>query len=126
MQVRALSIVYPAVHNIIAGSKRCEIRSWPPPELPLLNLALVENQVYLRQDGQEDAAGYIRALVDITGVHKWSEEEATGQGKDWLPGYFCWELANIRPVEPDIPCVAKRGIYTLDIAAESQLAPASR
>ncbi|WP_260431928.1 ASCH domain-containing protein [Burkholderia cepacia] len=62
----ALSIVNPAVDDI-AGRKRGEIRSWAPPAMPLRDLVLVQNTIFLRQDEQEDPDGIALAMVDIVG-----------------------------------------------------------
>ncbi len=115
MIVDALSIVSPSVQNILAGKKVVEIRRWLPPETPFLNLVLVENEVYLTEEGQEDPNGLARAIVDITGVHEWTREEAESQGVEWTPDYICWELSNVRCIEPPIPCVARRKIYKINI-----------
>ncbi|WGS47309.1 ASCH domain-containing protein (plasmid) [Burkholderia sp. JSH-S8] len=112
----ALSIVEPAVEDILAGSKRVEIRSWAPLEIPLIDLVLVQNTVYLRQDGQEDPDGVALALVDVVGVHDWTPDEARAQGKTWCAGYVCWELANVRAIDPPVPCIARRDIYALEPA----------
>ena len=80
MIVDALSIVSPSVQRIVAGKKVVEIRRWLPPEIPFLNLVLVENEIYLTEDGQEDPNGVARAVVDITGIHDWTREEAESQG----------------------------------------------
>lgn len=111
MTKRALSIVTPAVANILNGTKLVEIRSWVPPELPVTDLVLVENARYLRTEGAIDPDGLARALVDVTAVYPWTREEAAAQGKVWQDGYFCWKLDNIRQISPPIPCVAKRGLY---------------
>ncbi|SEU44990.1 ASCH domain-containing protein [Burkholderia cepacia] len=63
----ALSIVKPAVDDIVAGRKRVEIRSWAPPAIPLRDLVLVQNTIFLRQDGQEDPDGIALAMVDVVG-----------------------------------------------------------
>ena len=63
----ALSIVKPAVDDIVAGRKRVEIRSWAPPVIPLRDLVLVQNTISLRQDGEEDPDGIALALVDVVG-----------------------------------------------------------
>ena len=115
MIVDALSIVSPSVQNILAGEKVVEIRRWLPPEIPFLNLVLVENEIYLTEDGQEDPNGLARAVVDITGVHAWTREEAESQGVAWIPDYICWELSNVRCIVPSIPCVARRKIYKINI-----------
>ena len=117
MIVNALSIVSPSVQNIIAGKKVVEIRRWLPPEIPFLDLVLVENEIYLTEEGQEDQNGLARAIVDITGVHEWTREEAKSQGVDWSTNYVCWELSNVRCIELPIPCTARRKIYKIDINA---------
>lgn len=119
MIVNALSIVSPSVQNIVAGKKVVEIRRWLPPDIPFLNLVLVENEIYLTEEGQEDPNGMARAVVDITGVHDWTPKEAESQGIEWTPNYVCWELSNVRRIEPPIPCVAKRKIYKIDIDTTS-------
>ncbi|MBN3818164.1 ASCH domain-containing protein [Paraburkholderia sp. Se-20369] len=112
----ALSIVEPAVEDILAGRKQVEIRSWAPPEIPLVDLVLVQNKRYLRQDGQEDPDGVALARVDVVGVRDWTPDDARSQGKPWCAGYVCWELANVRAIDPPVPCIARRGIYALEPA----------
>ncbi|VWC97599.1 hypothetical protein BLA50215_02344 [Burkholderia lata] len=112
----ALSIVAPAVDDILAGRKQVEIRSWAPPTIPLTDLVLVQNTNYLRQDGQEDPDGIALARVDVVGMHDWTPEEARSQGKQWCAGYVCWELTNVRAIAPPFRCVAKRGVYALETA----------
>ena len=118
MIVNALSIVSPSVQRILAGEKVVEIRRWFPPEIPFLDLVLVENKTYLTEEGQEDPNGLARAIVDITGVREWTPEEAKSQGVEWIPNYICWELSNVRRIEPPIPCVARRKIYKININAQ--------
>ena len=115
--VDALSIVSPSVQRIVAGKKVVEIRRWLPPEIPFFDLVLVENEIYLTEEGQEDPNGLVRAIVDITGVHEWTQEVAESQGVEWIPNYVCWELSNVRRIEPPFPCVARRKIYKIDINA---------
>ena len=117
MIVDALSIVSPSVQHIIRGKKVVEIRRWLPPEIPFLNLVLVENEIYLTEEGQEDPNGLARAVVDITGVHERTRAEAELQGIGWTPNYVCWELSNVRCIVPSIACIAKRKIYKIDINA---------
>ena len=50
----ALSIVKPAVDDILSGTKQVEIRSRLPPKIPMRDLVLVQNTIFLRRDGQED------------------------------------------------------------------------
>ena len=112
-----MSIVSPSVQNIIAGEKVVEIRRWLPPKIPFFDLLLVENEIYLTEEGQEDPNGLARAVIDITGVHEWTRAEAESQGVDWIPNYVCWELSNVRSITPPIPCIAKRKIYKASIDA---------
>ena len=121
MIVDALSIVSPSVQRIVAGEKVVEIRRWLPPKIPFLDLVLVENEIYLTEEGQEDPNGLARAIVDVTGTHDWTREEAESQGVAWIPNYVCWELSNVRRIEPPIPCVARRKIYKIDIDITSTL-----
>lgn len=109
----ALSIVAPAVQQIIDGEKRIEVRSWTPSAPIMVDLALVENQRYLMEDGDE-SPGELRAFVDVKGFHPWSEREASTSGATWKPGYISWELSNVRELALPIVCVAKRKIYELD------------
>ena len=113
--VNALAIVSPSVQRIVAGKKIVEIRRWLPSRIPFLDLVLVENEIYLTEEEQEDPNGLARAIVDITGAHEWTREEAELQGSDWIPDYVCWELSNVRHIEPPIRCVARRKIYKIDI-----------
>ena len=119
MIVDALSIVSPSVQNILAGKKVVEIRRWLPPEIPFLDLVLVENEIYLTEERQEDPKGLARAVVDIMDVHEWTREEAEVQEVDWIPNYVCWELSNVRHIEPPVRCVARRKIYKIDIDVTS-------
>ena len=119
MIVNVLSIVSPSVQNIVVGKKVVEIRRWFPPKIPFLDLVLVENEIYLTEEEQEDPNGLARAIVDITGVHEWTPKEAESQGIEWIPNYVCWELSNVRHIEPPIPCVARRKIYKINISGLS-------
>ncbi|EXU75996.1 hypothetical protein [Erwinia mallotivora] len=116
----ALSIIYPAVENILSGSKKVEIRSWLPPVLPFFNLVLVENLRYLK-DGDEDLSGCAKAMVDVVDYKKWTYEDFLEQpdsvklGRAWKDGYYIWILDNIRLIENKNQCLAKKGIYSLEL-----------
>ena len=58
----ALSIVAPHGKNIAEGRKTIEVRSWMPPRLPLRDVLIVENSVYLTREGQTDPEGVGVAL----------------------------------------------------------------
>ncbi|MNG63975.1 hypothetical protein D3C79_222110 [compost metagenome] len=120
MNFQALSILKPAVNNILNGSKELEIRSWTPPQLPLNNVILVQNEKYLINQDDEDN-GLAMAIVDFTSVIPWTkdifvnQEASTTMSKEWKPGYFLWVMKNVRKIEIPVLCRAKKGIYTLDL-----------
>ncbi|SCC32756.1 hypothetical protein GA0061071_11369 [Kosakonia oryzendophytica] len=120
MKYQALSIMKPAVENIINGSKINEIRSWVPNSFPLYNVLIVQNNNYLRNDDDVDE-GIAMALVDFTSVSPWTHDiflkqnNQTTLDKKWKPGYFLWRIENVRPLSKAIPCEARKGVYILDL-----------
>lgn len=120
MIYRALSILSPAVENIINGSKKVEIRSWAPSIIPLKNLVLVENYHYL-VNNQDIDDGYALAIVDIVNILPWTEDmflaqnDETKLNKKWQPDYFVWIIENVRPLQRPIKCMALKGIYNIDL-----------
>ena len=108
----ALSIVAPNGRNIAIGRKTVEVRSWRPERLPLRNLLIVENHVYLSQDRPTDPHGRAVALVDVDEVHEWSEHEVQAAcSAGWQPGYWAWSLSNVRRVSEPFPVAAERKLY---------------
>lgn len=120
MNYQAISILNPAVENIINGSKTIEIRSWKPDTIPLKNVVLVQNEKYLVNQNDFDL-GTALAVVDFVSVREWSYDEFLMQNtnttlnKKWAPGYFIWEIDNIRPLNKAVECVARKGIYLIDL-----------
>lgn len=120
MKYQALSILKPAVDLILDGKKTKEIRSWLPKTLPLKNILLVQNENYLTFDEDEDE-GVALALVDFTKFSSWTEGEylqdgsAISLGRIWRPGYFTWEIENIRVLDTPLSCMAKKGIYDVEL-----------
>lgn len=119
----ALSVMNPAVDNIVSGKKVVEIRSWVPPSTPLFNLVLVQNEKYLN-DGEEDLNAFALAMVDIVGFSEWTYNDfllqniETKINKKWKPGYYKWYLENVRVFNLALPCVAKKGIYEVSLKLE--------
>ncbi|GAA5016818.1 ASCH domain-containing protein [Acinetobacter puyangensis] len=112
---QALSIVTPAGQQIAKGIKTLEIRSWLPPQLPLKDLLIVENQNYLSEDGDEEP-GIAVALVDIESVHDWREDEVeAATASYWATGYYAWVISNVRPLTQPIDVMAKRKIYQINL-----------
>lgn len=120
MVYKTLSIMFPAVRNILNGSKKVEIRSWSPPTVPLKNIVLVENHHYLAHEEDRDD-GYALAIVDIIDVQPWTKEmflqqnSETKLNKQWSQGYYVWRLDNIRKLDKPLKCMALKGIYEVDL-----------
>ncbi|MEJ2801706.1 ASCH domain-containing protein [Comamonadaceae bacterium PP-2] len=112
----ALSIVAPHGKNIAEGRKTIEVRSWMPPRLPLRDVLIVENSVYLTQEGQIDPEGVGVALVDIDTAEPWrpSQVEATCSA-GWQPGFFAWQLVNVRPLPFPQAVLAARKFYEVEL-----------
>ena len=113
----ALSIVAPNGANIAAGRKVLEYGSWLPGPLPLRNLLIVENRIFLTGEDPVDTDGTAVAVVDIVDVHAWraSELEAACASK-WTPGLWAWRVANVRPIGGAIRVVARRKLYEVEIS----------
>ncbi len=112
---QALSIVAPNAMRIAQGIKTLEVRSWQPEQLPLKDLVIVENQHYLKHEGDEEQ-GVAVALVDVESVHVWQADEMDAAcARYWAEGYFAWQLSHIRPIKNKIEVPAKRKIYLIEM-----------
>lgn len=110
----ALSIVQPHGTNIALGKKTLEIRSWLPPQLPLENLLIVENRIFLSETIPEDPDGRAVAIVDVIEVHPWRPDEVEAACScGWQPGYYAWVLQNVRPLSGSDIVPARRKLYPL-------------
>lgn len=82
------------------------------------DLVLVENYSYLN-DGEVDLSGKALAMVDVVNYSVWSREDFLNQsdnikiGKKWKSGYYMWYLDNIRIINDEPKCIAKKGIYNI-------------
>lgn len=113
----ALSIVAPNGANIAAGRKTLEIRSWCPPCLPLRNLLIIENQIFLTDEDEVDPDGIAVALVDVDEVHAWQPSELQAAcAAEWKPDLWAWHVTHVRPVHGDVRLVARRKLYEVDIS----------
>lgn len=112
--MKALSVVERAGRLITSGTKTLEIRHWSPEELPLLNLAIIQNSRRLTPDDPIDPDGQLVAVVDVRNVREWKEDDPGAPGSTWERGWLAWELDNIRVVEngPKVP--AERRIFSID------------
>ncbi|WP_027470121.1 ASCH domain-containing protein [Deefgea rivuli] len=113
----ALSIVSPHGRNIASGKKTLEIRSWRPASLPIRNLLIVENSIFLSIENPIDPNGKAVAIVDVEEIHEWQPSEvAAACSSAWEPNYWAWSLSNIRPITSGQAIAAKRKLYEVDFA----------
>lgn len=114
--MKALSIVHPHGTNIALGNKTIEVRSWLPPENFDEDLLIVENHRYLHNEGEIDLSGKAVAVVKIKKTREYLESDIPdAMATRWEPGYYSWELIDVRPLNIDHPVLAARGIYEIDI-----------
>ena len=115
-KINAISIVAPNGTKIAKGQKTIEVRSWLPTIPVGKDLLVVENKVFLREDGASDPNGKPVALVQIKNVREYLETDIpAANASRWEPGYYSWELTNIRPVVSDQNILAARGIYEIEM-----------
>ncbi|GLK75412.1 RNA-binding protein [Methylopila jiangsuensis] len=112
--MKALSIVAPGGSWIASGLKTLEVRRWKPELHPDEDVLIVENKVFLRQDGDEDDAGRVVALARVAVVRPFMPEDmAAACASSFEDGWLSWELTHVRPVTSAIAVKAARGIYEL-------------
>ncbi|MEO6798759.1 MAG: ASCH domain-containing protein [Rhodanobacter sp.] len=114
----ALSIVAPNGTRIATGRKTLEIRSWCPPRWPLRDLLIIENHVFLTDEGQADPHGVAVAVIDVDDVHAWQpSEQAAACAPEWRAGMWAWHVTNVRPVAAARIFVARRKLYEIEVEA---------
>jgi hypothetical protein len=115
-QYTALSVVAPHGENIALGHKTIEVRSWRPPTSSIKNLLIVENKIYLTQDGQIDFDGRAVAIVDVVSIEPWLPSQVVSAcSTGWQPGYYAWHLDNVRPLNTLQKVMAARKLYDIDV-----------
>ena len=108
----ALSIVAPNGSRIAAGRKTLEIRHWRPPQLPLRDLLIVENRIFLRGEDETDPDGIAVAVVDVEEVHAWLPSELDAAcWSEWAPGLWAWRVSRVRPIHGAFRVAARRMLY---------------
>lgn len=115
--MKALSIVYPGGQRIASsGQKTIEVRSWCPPDDLTGDFLIVENEKYLRTDGETDPNGKVVAIAKIKLVREYVETDILAAcASRWEPGYFSWELCDVRPLNHQGAVLAARGIYEVQL-----------
>lgn len=115
----ALSVVSPSGENIARGRKTIEVRSWRPSKVPLRDLLIIENYVYLSRDLPCDPDGRVVAVVDVQSVGEWLETEVDAAcSKGWRPGYWAWHLVNVRAVALQVAAPARLGLYEVQVPGQ--------
>lgn len=116
MKYKTLSIVHPSGTKIALGEKTIEVRSWQPPNDFEGDLLIVENNKFLRNEGDIDPEGTPVALVKIKKVRAYEKSDIPAAcASRWEPGYFSWELTEIRPLNLSVRVRAARGIYETEL-----------
>ena len=114
--MKALSVVKPWGTMIADEIKSLEIRGWAPEQLPMLSVALVQNNKRLTKNGDEDVDGEVVAVIDIVSCAPWVKEDCKFSGCDeseFEEGWLAWRLSNIRKLNNPVPATAKRKFYNL-------------
>jgi ASCH domain len=117
MKHKCLSIVSPGGTLIAQGKKTLEVRSWIPNNLDYgEDLLIVENSIFLRNDGDTDLDGRAVALVKVKKFREYVAEDIPAAcASRWDPGYCSWELYDVRSIKTDRKVIAARGIYEVEI-----------
>ncbi len=116
MKYKAISIVSPNGSKIATGEKMIEVRSWLPKIELGLDLLIVENNKYLKGDGEIDPDGTPVAIVKIKKVREYLESDIPAAcASRWEPGYFSLELEDDSPIQQSSKVIAARGIYDVDL-----------
>ncbi len=114
--LKALSVVKPWGTMIADEIKSLEVRGWVPEQLPMLSVALVQNNKRLTKNGDEDVDGEVVAVIDIVSCVPWVKEDCKFSGCDeseFEDGWLAWRLSNIRKLNNPVSATAKRKFYNL-------------
>ncbi|EGQ8019979.1 ASCH domain-containing protein [Vibrio alginolyticus] len=114
--MKALSVVKPWGTMIADEIKSLEVRGWVPEQLPMLSVALVQNNKRLTKNGDEDVDGEVVAVIDIVSCVPWVKEDCKFSGCDeseFKDGWLAWRLSNIRKLNNPVSATAKRKFYNL-------------
>ena len=114
--MKALSIVAPGGSRIASGEKTLEVRRWAPNLDKDEDLLIVENDIFLRNDGEEDHEGRVVAIVRIGVVRPFVPADIRAAcASSFEEGWRAWELEHVRPLQASSKVIASRGIYELNM-----------
>lgn len=114
--MKAISIVAPSGLKIASSLKTLEVRRWSPNLRPDEDLLIVENDRFLRADGEEDQDGRAVAIVRIASVRPFLHSDMAAACANYFEeGWLAWEITNLRQITYSKPVLAARGIYELSV-----------
>lgn len=117
MKMNVISIVYPSGSKIANGEKTIEVRYWLPTIHLGQDMLIVENHKFLYSEGEVDPDGKPVAIVKIKKVRDYVKEDIPAAcASRWDPGYYSWELEDVRPIRSNSKVVAARGIYEVEFS----------
>ena len=116
MKYKCLSIVSPNGTRIARGEETIEVRSWVPDLNAHDDLLIVENDLFLRKEGDIDPNGKPVAMVKVGKIRENIKADIPAAcASRWQSGYYSWELHDVRQIESKEVVVAARGIYELEL-----------
>jgi hypothetical protein len=119
--MKTISIVAPNGTRIADGIKTLEVRSWIPNLNPDEELLIVENERYLKIEGDVDPNGHAVAIVKVARVRTFEKDDiAAACATSFADGYYSWELTDVKKIRNSMPVPAKRGLYETDFPAKPE------
>lgn len=106
--MKAISIKQPHISRIIRGEKTLEIRSWPTK---VRGDVLLCASASPKIDGLP--VGQALCIAEIVNCRPFGKKDAEKACCKYEPGYFAWELSNIRIIKP-FPVKGKLNFYQVD------------
>lgn len=114
--MKALSVVAPGGLKIAAGLKTLEVRRWVPDLRADEDLLIVENNHFLRKNGEQDQDGRAVAIVRVASVRPFVPADTEAAcANSFEEGWLAWELTHIRRFSWGAPVLAARGIYEVPL-----------
>lgn len=81
------------------------------------DLLIVENDRFLRKEGDFDENGTAVAIVRIKAIRCFLPTDIDAACASYFEeGWYAWELSDVRPISCSPKVVAARGIYEVDFA----------
>nr|WP_113867766.1 ASCH domain-containing protein [Brenneria salicis]NMN92918.1 ASCH domain-containing protein [Brenneria salicis ATCC 15712 = DSM 30166]RBP60962.1 ASCH domain-containing protein [Brenneria salicis ATCC 15712 = DSM 30166]RLM28298.1 hypothetical protein BHG07_17565 [Brenneria salicis ATCC 15712 = DSM 30166] len=112
--MKALSVVRPGGTNIANGLKTLEIRRWYPEVGAGEEILLVENENYLREEGQEEVGAAV-AIITLGEIRKFKPEDIIQACASYYEeGWLAWEIRTIKKIDSPFSIRAARKFYDIE------------